>query len=303
MIEFVIGLCLAEANGQLGIGKLLELLKNGLELFLILLQTRIGGIHLHEGLGVFLKASRVVGDRLVDRFDALFLEIRDDLLGPHDRVHSQRLLSLPLSQKSIADPDREDVELEGIVDQVTRGLKLVEELQGIVQMSLLRLDLNDGHAGLRGEIVLDSSSDHRADGSHSLVWFTTLSQHRGLGKASPGCQITRSLGSLLQCLLGLGLAARLILNLRDRDEGLGLVLAIRELLDAPGVIRLGLRKVLLIEIRRCKREKDRLQRLTRRPCDKHRLEVLGRLLVVAGLKGSRSRLKSILRCCLILRTC
>ena len=191
------------------------------------------------------------------------------MLGPHDRVHPQRLLSLPLGQKTITDPDRQDVELERIFDQFARSLKLVEELQGIVQISLLRLDLDDGHGGLYRKIVLDSSCDHRADGGHRLVWFTTLSQHRGLGKASPDCQIARSLGSLLQGLLGLGLTPCLILNLRDRDEGLGLVLAIRELLDAPGVIPLGLWKVFLIEIRRGKRKEDCLQRLTRRPCSKH----------------------------------
>ena len=126
LLEFVVGLGLAETNGQLGIRKLLELLKNRLELFLILLQTGIGGIHLHEGLRVFLKASRVVGDHLVDLLNTLFLKIHDNLLGPHDRVHPQRLLSLPLAQQTITDPDGENVELERVINQVARTLKLIQ---------------------------------------------------------------------------------------------------------------------------------------------------------------------------------
>ena len=253
-------------------------------MFLILPESGICRVHIHECLGVFLEAGRVVDDGFLQGIDPLFLQIHHHLFGTDRGVHAQRFLALSLGKKAVPDPDGKDVELEGIVHQVPRSLKLVKQGKGLVEVPPLGLDFNDRHGRLDGDVVLDPAGDHRPERRNRLVGLTLRCEHRGLREPCPGGKVTGALGGFFQCLFSLGLATRLGLDLRDGDECLGLVLALGKLLEASPVILLGLFQILLIEIGGGEGEENGLQGLSRGPLTEDSLETLCSPRIVSRLE-------------------
>ena len=181
--------------------------------------------------------------------------------------------------------------MEGVVHDRSRGLELVEQLEGLVEVALLRFDFGDGYRRLHGAVVLDAPRDYRTQGLDRLGGLSLIGKHRGLGQARLEGQITGSLGGLFKSLLGVLLTARLSLDLSNRNQCLDLVLPLRELLDAPVVIFLGLGQVLLVEVGGGQSKKESLKRLSGRTLGENRLELLHGIVILACLKGVCSLLE------------
>ena len=261
----------------------------------VLLQGGVRGIDLHEGLRVGLERGPVVTDPLLEGRDPLLLE-RDDRGPGADRgIHPEGALPLTLRQEGVADPDRQEVELEGVVDHLLSAAELVKELQCLLQIPRLGVEFGKRHGGLHGEIVADASRDHGTDHVGRLGRFALLGNQRRSRQTRSRRHVTAAFAGLGQGLLRLGLASRLVLDLGEGHQRLGLVLPLGEFLEAPVVVVLRLLQVLLVVVGGPQGEEDRLQGLARRSGREDLLEILRRARIIPGLKRRRPRLEEVFR--------